>query len=100
MKQVIQESSAKIISGEEIKLGLRENWKQFSLLVIINGFVGGMLGIERTLIPQLARDVFGINSFTTILSFIIVFGIVKSLANLYAGKVATQIGKKNLLLIG
>jgi MFS family permease len=83
-----------------IKLGLMENWKQFSLLVIINGFVGGMLGIERTLIPSLAKDVFGINSFTAILSFIIVFGTVKAFANLYAGTLATRIGKKNLLVIG
>lgn len=90
----------KLFSKTEVKHGLKENWKQFSLLVIINGFVGGMLGIERTVIPQLARDVFGINSFTAILSFIVVFGTVKAFANLYAGKLATSIGKKNLLVIG
>ncbi len=84
----------------EIKLGLRENWKQFTLLVIINGFVGGMLGIERTLIPQLAKDVYGINSFTAILSFIVVFGTVKAFANLYAGKLAARTGRKNLMIIG
>ena len=84
----------------KVKLGLRENWRQFALLVIINGFVGGMLGIERTLVPSLAKDVFGINSFTAILSFIFVFGAVKSVANLYAGKLAARIGKKNLLVIG
>jgi len=83
-----------------IQLGLHENWKQFSLLVLINGFVGGMLGIERTLLPQLAKDVFGINSFTAILSFIVVFGTVKAFANLYAGKLASNIGRKNLLVIG
>ncbi len=84
----------------EIKLGLRDNWKQFSLLVIINGFVGGMLGMERTIIPQLARESFGINSVTAILSFIVVFGTVKAFANLYAGQLASRIGRKNLLIIG
>lgn len=88
------------LSTAGIKLGLRENWRQFMLLVIINGFVGGMLGIERTLLPQLAKEVFGINSFTAILSFIVVFGTVKAFANLYAGKLASRVGRKNLLVIG
>jgi len=88
------------LSRTAVQLGLKENWRQFMLLVIINGFVGGMLGIERTLIPELAKDIFGINSFTTILSFIVVFGTVKAFANLYAGKLASRVGRKNLLIIG
>ncbi len=89
-----------LVPKPKIQLGLRENWKQFTLLVIINGFVGGMLGVERTLIPNLAKDVFGIQSFTAILSFIVVFGTVKAFTNLYAGKLATRIGRKNLLVMG
>jgi len=82
------------------RLGLRENWQQFTLLVIINGFVGGMLGIERTLIPELAKEVFHLEFFTAILSFIVVFGIVKAISNYYAGNLANRIGRKNLLVLG
>ena len=60
---------------ENIKLGLKENWKQFLLLIIVNAFVGGMVGLERTILPQLAEEKFGLIAKTAILSFIIVFGI-------------------------
>lgn len=83
-----------------VKLGLKENWKQFTLLVIINGFVGGMVGLERTILPQIAEVEFGLAARTTILSFIIVFGIVKAITNYYTGAWANKIGRKNLLLIG
>ncbi len=83
-----------------VQLGLKENWKQFTLLVIINGFVGGMVGLERTIIPQLAEEVFYLNATTSILSFIVVFGITKAITNYYAGVLANRIGRKNLLVIG
>jgi MFS family permease len=83
-----------------VKLGLKENWKQFSLLVLINGFVGGMVGIERTIIPRLAETEFGIAAKTAILSFIVAFGISKALSNYYAGAFANRTGRKNLLVIG
>ena len=60
-----------------IELGLKENWKQFSILVLINAFVGGMVGLERAILPQIAESEFHIATKTAILSFIIVFGIVK-----------------------
>ena len=83
-----------------IKLGLKENWKQFSLLVIINGFVGGMVGLERTTLPQIAEQEFAIAAKSAILSFIVVFGIVKAITNYYTGVLANKWGRKNLLILG
>lgn len=85
---------------DRVKLGLKENWKQFILLVVINAFVGGMIGMERSIFPQFAETVFGISSKTAILSFIIAFGISKAIANYYTGKLANKYGRKNLLLFG
>jgi MFS family permease len=83
-----------------IQLGLKENWKQFTLLVIINGFVGGMVGLERSILPQLAEQAFAIAAKTAIFSFIIVFGIVKALTNYFAGSLANRFGRRNLLIVG
>ncbi|MGY6521932.1 MAG: MFS transporter [Mongoliitalea sp.] len=85
---------------EKVTLGLRENWKQFTLLVIINAFVGGMVGLERSILPQIAEVEFGIAAKSAILSFIVVFGIVKAVSNYFAGTFANKIGRKNLLIIG
>lgn len=85
---------------KEIKLGLKENWEQFTLLVIVNAFVGGMIGLERTLIPQLAEADFGMTAKTAILSFIVVFGITKAITNYYTGTMANRFGRKNLLIVG
>ncbi|MTI30031.1 MFS transporter [Cytophagales bacterium RKSG123] len=85
---------------EKIKLGLKENWKQFTLLVIVNAFVGGMVGMERTILPQFAELKFGVASKSAILSFITAFGITKAMANFYTGKLANKFGRRNLLLFG
>lgn len=85
---------------KQVKLGLRENWKQFSLLVLINAFVGGMVGLERSILPKLAEEEFALAAKTAILSFIIVFGVVKALSNYFAGSLANRMGRKNLLVIG
>jgi MFS family permease len=82
------------------KLGLKENWKQFTLLIIVNAFVGGMIGMERTIIPKFAEIEFGVASKTAILSFIVAFGITKAVSNYFAGKLANRYGRKNLLLFG
>ena len=82
------------------KLGLKENWKQFTILVIVNAFVGGMIGMERTIIPKFAEIEFGIASKTAILSFITAFGITKAITNYFTGKMANRFGRKNLLLFG
>ena len=83
-----------------IRLGLKENWKQFTLLVIVNAFVGGMIGLERTIIPQIAEADFGMAAKTAILSFIVVFGITKAITNYYTGALANRYGRKNLLVAG
>jgi MFS family permease len=83
-----------------IQLGLRENWKQFTLLVIVNAFVGGMIGMERSIFPQFAELEFGVASKTAMLSFITAFGITKAIANYYTGRLANKHGRKNLLLFG
>jgi MFS family permease len=82
------------------KLGLKENWQQFTLLVIVNAFVGGMVGLERSIIPQLAELEFGLSSKSAILSFIVAFGVTKAIANYFTGRLANKIGRKNLLIIG
>ena len=84
----------------EKKLGLKENWQQFTLLVIINAFVGGMIGLERNILPQLAEQEFGLASKIAIFSFIIAFGITKAICNYFTGKWANKIGRKKLMIIG
>src|SRR5438105_3605012 len=83
-----------------IRLGLKENWRQFTLLVIINAFVGGMVGMERSILPKIADAEFHIAAKTAILSFIVAFGIVKAITNYFAGTLANRVGRKNLLVIG
>ena len=85
---------------ENVKLGLKQNWKQFVLLIIVNAFVGGMVGLERAILPQLAEEKFGLIAKTAILSFIIVFGITKAITNYFTGAFADKVGRKNLLTIG
>ncbi len=83
-----------------VQLGLKENWRQFTILVIVNAFVGGMIGMERSIFPQFASLEFGIDSKTAILSFITAFGISKAITNYFTGKFANKYGRKNLLLFG
>src|SRR5438552_10210161 len=83
-----------------IALGLRANWRQFALLVVVNAFVGGMVGLERTVVPLLAEHDFGLVSRAAALSFIVSFGIVKALANLFAGRLSDRIGRKRILVAG
>lgn len=83
-----------------VRLGLKANWQQFSLLVLINAFVGGMVGLERTILPEIAEADFGMAARTAILSFIVVFGVVKAITNYYTGALADKVGRKNLLILG
>jgi MFS family permease len=82
------------------RLGLRANWEQFALLMLVNAFVGGMVGLERTVVPLLAEAEFGLASKTLILSFIVSFGLVKALANLFAGALSDRLGRKGVLVVG
>jgi MFS family permease len=81
-------------------LGLRANWRQFLLLVVVNAFVGGMVGLERAVLPLLAEHDFGLTSRTAVLSFIVSFGVTKALANLFAGGMSDRIGRKKILIAG
>jgi MFS family permease len=83
-----------------IRLGLRENWQQFSLLVLINAFVGGMVGTERTVVPLVGAEEFKIASTTIVVSFIVSFGVVKAVANLVSGHCADIYGRKAMLIAG
>jgi MFS family permease len=83
-----------------VQLGLRANWQQFTLLVIVNAFVGGMVGLERSIVPLLGQRAFGLASTTAVLSFIVSFGVVKALANLFAGRLSDRIGRRGVLVVG
>lgn len=84
----------------KIKHGVKENWQQFFLLVIITGFVGSIVGMERSILPKLAQSEFNMEAKTAILSFIMVFGIFKACSNFLTGTLANKIGKKKLLVLG
>jgi MFS family permease len=82
------------------RFGLAANWRQFTLLVVVNAFVGAMVGIERTVVPLLAEDEFGIASASAALSFLVAFGLVKAATNLAAGHFSDRFGRKPLLVAG
>ncbi len=83
-----------------LQLGIIPNIKQFSLLVLINAFVGAMVGMERSILPLIAEKDFGITSHSVIFSFLISFGIVKGISNLFAGRYSDVVGRKKLLVAG
>jgi MFS family permease len=83
-----------------IRLGLRENMGQFSLLVLVNAFVGAMVGLERSILPAIAEQEFQIAARAAILSFIVVFGITKALTNYFAGRLSDRYGRKHVLVAG
>jgi len=84
----------------KVELGLKQNWQQFTLLVVINAFVGGMVGLERSILPELADEEFGLIVKSAVLSFIVVFGITKALTNYFTGALANRFGRKRLLVLG
>jgi MFS family permease len=83
-----------------VRLGLRENWRQFSLLVLVNAFVGGMVGLERTVVPLIGSQQFGLVLKSAIFSFIVSFGVVKACSNLVSGTLADRVGRKKVLAAG
>lgn len=84
----------------QIKIGLRENGIPFFLLVLVNLFVGSMVGLERTVLPLIGERIFGLASASAALSFIISFGFTKAIVNFFAGRFADRIGRKQVLIIG
>ncbi len=83
-----------------VRLGLSENLGQFSLLVLITAFVGSMVGLERTVVPLIGEQEFGLTSKTAIVSFIVSFGVVKALCNLFAARISETWGRKRVLVVG
>jgi MFS family permease len=88
------------LSENLITLGLRANWRQFALLAIINAFVGSMVGMERSTLPLIAKEEYGLASQAVILSFLVSFGVVKALSNLLAGSLSDRLGRKRILVAG
>jgi MFS family permease len=93
-------STGNMIRTAETKLGMRANWQQFSLLVLVNAFVGAMIGMERTVLSAIAEQEFMLVAHTAILSFIVVFGVSKALTNYYAGRFSDAYGRKIVLVAG
>ncbi len=87
-------------AASPIRLGLRENVWQFSLLVVVNAFVGAMVGMERTILPPIAEQEFHLAAKTAVLSFIVVFGVTKALTNYLAGRLSDRFGRKHVLVGG
>src|SRR5687768_12171777 len=83
-----------------VRLGLRENAPQFGLLVVLNAFVGAMVGLERSTLPLVGEEDFDLTSSAAVLSFIVAFGAAKAVTNLAAGSLATRVGRRRLLVIG
>ncbi len=83
-----------------VAFGLAANWRQFALLALINAFVGGMVGLERTVVPLIGAEEFHLTSATLVTSFIVSFGVVKALANLVSGILADRWGRKHVLVLG
>ena len=88
------------VPSSHVRLGLKENWRQFSLLVLVNAFVGGMVGLERTVMPLIGSEAFGLVLRTALFSFIISFGVVKAFSNLVSGTFADSFGRKKVLVAG
>jgi MFS family permease len=87
-------------AANALRLGLRENLAQFSLLVGVNALVGGMIGQERTVLPLLAEREFGLTAFTATLTFIAAFGAVKAATNFFAGTLSDRYGRRPVLIAG
>jgi MFS family permease len=83
-----------------VRLGIRENLGQFSLLVVVNAFVGAMVGMERTILPPIAEQEFHLAAKAAVLSFIVVFGVTKALTNYLAGRLSDRLGRKHVLVGG
>src|SRR2546429_6298812 len=94
------EANRRVKASQAIRLGLRANWQQFALLVGINAFVGGVVGVERSTLAPLAESDFHLASSAAILSFLISFGLVKAAGNLIAGGLADRFGRRTVLLAG
>jgi MFS family permease len=96
----LRTTSATSPTAGAVRLGLRENLPQFALLVVVNAFVGAMVGLERSILPAMAAEEFHLVAHTALLSFIVVFGVAKALTNYGAGRVSDRFGRKHVLVAG
>jgi MFS family permease len=92
--------STATVPRSSVRLGLRENWRQFALLVLVNAFVGGMVGLERTVVPLIGSEEFRLTSTTVVASFVVSFGVSKAFTNLLSGQMADMWGRKRVLELG
>jgi len=88
------------VTRSSVRLGLGPNLAQFSLLVVVNAFVGAMIGLERTVLPAIAEQEFHLAARSAVLSFIVVFGVTKALTNYFAGRLSDRVGRKRVLVVG
>ena len=92
--------SVEVLRNRTVTLGMQDNWQLFSLLVLVNVFVGGMVGLERTILPLIALEDFGIASKAAAISFIVTFGVTKAAVNFFAGSISDHWGRKRVLMLG
>jgi len=92
--------SVDVLRNRTVTLGMQDNWQLFSLLVLVNVFVGGMVGLERTILPLIALKDFGIASNAAAISFIVTFGVTKAAVNFFAGNISDHWGRKRVLMLG
>ena len=97
---MVDAANTALTAQARVALGLWENWQQFTLLVLINAFVGGMVGLERTLVPLIGSETFQLASTVAVTSFITSFGVVKAITNLVSGQLADRWGRKKTLVLG
>src|SRR5262245_31390688 len=88
------------MARKKIELGLSQNAAQFFLLVLVNGFVGAMVGMERSILPIIAEHDFALEARAAVLSFIVVFGLTKAVTNYFAGRLSDQFGRRHVLIAG
>lgn len=102
MVRIHESTLLRTVEGADapVRLGLRENAAQFSLLILVNAFVGAMIGMERSILPSIAEEEFHLAARTAILSFIIVFGVTKAATNYLAGRWSDRYGRKRVLVLG
>src|SRR6185503_5093183 len=100
VRQFVQPQPAVAVSGRGIALGLRANWPQFTLLVVVNAFVGAMVGLERSVLPVIATSEFHVVSTTAVLLFVATFGLAKAITNLASGWLADRHARRRALILG
>jgi MFS family permease len=100
MKVALPSDRAGAPPRAEPRLGIRPNIAQFTLLVVVNAFVGAMVGLERSILPAIAEHDFQLAARTAVLSFIVVFGVTKALTNYFAGRFSDTVGRKTVLVAG